>query len=646
MAMRTGPGMAGHYGKRVPAAGWSTDGRGSRILSSRESSTDERHFAVALEENMKVCPTCRRCFEDAASACVDRSHPALARGPSVALSVGGRWRIERLVEASEEGAEFLGRHIELGRPVEIRVSTGPASAAELGRTRMAARALAEIRQENTARIEDFGSLPGGGSYAAVERFGDETLRDALDRLGPLGVPEAALLARQIAESLAALAAHGTSPPRRALSSEEIGVGRGSHGEPIATIICFPNDEPDDAEEAVLRVGSLLYEMLSGNPPVFSDGGAPVALRTLRPDVPESLASLVMQSVHRSPSTRPRSPSEIARRLRIFERAPDARSAWSPPPPSPPQPSSLEIVVEDSPGADSGSESTVAVVLPKPTTSRAAPRRPRAPAEGWTRPMDAGAALLDAAPAGKTAAFEAASIVRSLEAEAAQEGESRRRSRSAAIFAITAVVAAAAAAAVWYARTAAPRNPGGPAILATPSTAAPPEPTVAPEGAAVVSAEHPAAVASPASSRTRPVAPAPSPPRTAAAAASPAAGDAALRDALAAWLASTNSHDLSGQMRFYMPRLSTFYLERSVSRDTVRRVKSQLFALGPVSVHAGEPQITLTEDGRAATMRFRKSYVLGGPNGERRGAVLQELRWVMTGEGWKIISERDAKVLDD
>ena len=45
------------------------------------------------------------------------------------------------------------------------------------------------------------------------------------------------------------------------------------------------------------------------------------------------------------------------------------------------------------------------------------------------------------------------------------------------------------------------------------------------------------------------------------------------------------------------------------------------------------------------MRFRKSYVLGGPRGERRGAVLQELRWVLTADGWKILSERDAKVLE-
>ena len=43
------------------------------------------------------------------------------------------------------------------------------------------------------------------------------------------------------------------------------------------------------------------------------------------------------------------------------------------------------------------------------------------------------------------------------------------------------------------------------------------------------------------------------------------------------------------MRFYQPRVNTFYLQRNVSRDFVRREK-RLFEGGPVSVAAGEPDI--------------------------------------------------------
>jgi len=95
----------------------------------------------------------------------------------------------------------------------------------------------------------------------------------------------------------------------------------------------------------------------------------------------------------------------------------------------------------------------------------------------------------------------------------------------------------------------------------------------------------------------------------------------------------------------MPRLTVFYQQRNVSRDLVRRVKSELFNLGPTTIQVSDPEITITNDRRAAVTRFRKDYDVGGTRGRRRGAVVQELKWVHTDNGWKIVSERDAKVLE-
>ena len=46
------------------------------------------------------------------------------------------------------------------------------------------------------------------------------------------------------------------------------------------------------------------------------------------------------------------------------------------------------------------------------------------------------------------------------------------------------------------------------------------------------------------------------------------------------------------------------------------------------------------------MRFRKRYQIGGSPGSsaRTGEVLQELRWRRTPGGWKIVGERDVRVL--
>ena len=45
------------------------------------------------------------------------------------------------------------------------------------------------------------------------------------------------------------------------------------------------------------------------------------------------------------------------------------------------------------------------------------------------------------------------------------------------------------------------------------------------------------------------------------------------------------------------------------------------------------------------MRFRKKYNIEGGGHERRGEVLQELRWRRTKDGWKIVSERDLRVIN-
>ena len=45
------------------------------------------------------------------------------------------------------------------------------------------------------------------------------------------------------------------------------------------------------------------------------------------------------------------------------------------------------------------------------------------------------------------------------------------------------------------------------------------------------------------------------------------------------------------------------------------------------------------------MRFRKKYAIEGGGEDRHGEVLQELRWERTDDGWKIVSERDLRVID-
>jgi ketosteroid isomerase-like protein len=121
--------------------------------------------------------------------------------------------------------------------------------------------------------------------------------------------------------------------------------------------------------------------------------------------------------------------------------------------------------------------------------------------------------------------------------------------------------------------------------------------------------------------------------------------ARLRAALEDWIAATNARDIERQMTYYLPTLTAYYLKRAVPRAAVRAEKARVFTRAQsIDIRAADPEILFADGGRTAVMRFRKSYVIAGGREDRRGEVIQELRWLRTPDGWRISSERDVKVL--
>jgi len=77
-----------------------------------------------------------------------------------------------------------------------------------------------------------------------------------------------------------------------------------------------------------------------------------------------------------------------------------------------------------------------------------------------------------------------------------------------------------------------------------------------------------------------------------------------------------------------------------------RAKRRAFSRATlINISAEEPEVVFLEQGRAAVMRFRKRYRIDGGPRSGRGEVVQELRWRKTDEGWKIVSERDVRVIN-
>lgn len=170
------------------------------------------------------------------------------------------------------------------------------------------------------------------------------------------------------------------------------------------------------------------------------------------------------------------------------------------------------------------------------------------------------------------------------------------------------------------------------------TPAAPEPTAETEAAEAT----PAADSASATPEPAGAAAAPTPAAPAAEPGADAQGE--LRAALGGWLAATNERDVGRQMSFYAPTVEAFYLSRNTTRESVRAEKARLFArASAVNVEAASPEIRMSPDGRTAVMRFRKRYRIDGAD-SRAGEVLQELRWRRTDSGWKIVGERDLRVI--
>lgn len=120
---------------------------------------------------------------------------------------------------------------------------------------------------------------------------------------------------------------------------------------------------------------------------------------------------------------------------------------------------------------------------------------------------------------------------------------------------------------------------------------------------------------------------------------------ALRSVLDAWVAATNARDAEKLISFYNSKVDAFYHSENVSQDFVRADKTRWFKRADLlEVNVNNPEITISGDRRTATMRFHKTYTVRVSGREHHGEVLEWLKWLRTDDGWKIVGERDTRVL--
>jgi serine/threonine protein kinase len=256
--------------------------------------------------------------------------------------IGERFRIERPLGRGGMATVYLAHDQELGRPVAVKVLESLAADGESRRRFLReARLAARLSHPNVVTVYDAGEH-GDTPYIVMEYVEGETLAELFARRGRLPPEEVVALGRQACAGLqhahdAGLVHRDVKPQNLLIRTDgtlkisDFGIARAAEVTQITsagTILGtagYLAPEQAFGEEAsaaadVYGLGAVLYEALTGRPPVRVESLAelptahlrpPRPVRQLAPSVPPGLERAVMDALARRPDERPASAAELA-----------------------------------------------------------------------------------------------------------------------------------------------------------------------------------------------------------------------------------------------------------------------------------------------------------------------------------------------
>jgi len=299
---------------------------------------------------------------------VTESTETQAGASLVGTVLAGRYRIESLLGSGGMGSVYRAEHVLMRKACAVKVLHREMTQVKevVARFEREAVAAARIEHPNVAAATDFGQLDNGSFYLVLEFIEGKSLSQQIAKSGPLPEERALLIARQIAEALAA--AHGAGIIHRDLKPDNVmlvskdgandfvkvldfGIAKVKlDGDPgvsqpaltrLNTVMGTPEymapeqarGEPVDHRADLYTVGVILYEMLAGTSPFRHEEFVVVLTKKLTEDPPPLPAhvsagtrDLVDKLLQRTPADRPQSAADVVRRV-------DAVLGYSPAPAS-------------------------------------------------------------------------------------------------------------------------------------------------------------------------------------------------------------------------------------------------------------------------------------------------------------------------
>ena len=249
------------------------------------------------------------------------------------------------------GQVFLADQVSLKRRVALKFLRPEhlASQVALKRFKAEAEAVARVTHANIVQVYAIGEAEGL-HYMALEYVEGRTLRDYIAKKGPLDVPVALSVMRQVAAALQRASESGIvhrdikpenilltrkgevkvadfGLSRRVLQNDEnlnLTQSNTTLGTPLYMSPEQVQGKPVDPRSDIYSFGVTCYCMLAGKPPFRGETAIEVALqhiqteppslRELRPDLPVELVALVNRMMCKDPAGRPQTGREILREL--------------------------------------------------------------------------------------------------------------------------------------------------------------------------------------------------------------------------------------------------------------------------------------------------------------------------------------------
>jgi DNA-binding response OmpR family regulator len=272
-------------------------------------------------------------------------------GPGTVLAE--RYRLEDAIGSGAFGTVYRAVHLELERPVAVKVlrASLAAQGEAVVRFRREGISACRVRHPNAVSVLDFGVDPGGVAYLVMEFLEGHSLLEELEEKGVLSPERAVRIMLPVCDVIAE--AHAAGVIHRDIKPSNIFLQRTARGE-VPKVLDFGiakiTDESShqtvtgtvlgtlafmaperftgaavDPKADVYSLGATLFEVLAGRPPFVAPEDDPMALavmhatapppslRGFSPGVPEALEAAVMQALRKRPEQRPTA-LELARNL--------------------------------------------------------------------------------------------------------------------------------------------------------------------------------------------------------------------------------------------------------------------------------------------------------------------------------------------